>query len=342
MPVVDYEKYCAMLERAHKGKFAYPAINVSSLETANAALEGFAAAKSDGMIQISTGAAEFASGSIKNMKVGGITLAEHIHRVAEFHDINVAIHTDHCVPGKIEGFLIPLVEETERRLAEGKPPLYNSHMFDGSELPLDKNMKTSVELMKRLRKNRQILEIEAGVVGGEEDGIDNTGAPKEKLYTTPEDMLAVCEAMSQVKDAKYMFAATFGNVHGVYKPGNVKLKPDILKRGQDAVEKKYGKDARFWLVFHGGSGSTQAEIHETLEYGVVKMNVDTDCQYAFTRPIVDHVMKNYDGVLKIDGEVGSKKAYDPRTYLKPARSNMAERVKQACIDLKSDGKTMGR
>ncbi len=342
MPVVNFEKYTEMLDRAHKGKFAYPAINVSSLETANAALEGFAAAKSDGIIQISTGAAEFASGSIKNMKVGGITLADHMHRAAEFYDINVALHTDHCVPGKIDSFLMPLIEETERRVADGKPPLYNSHMFDGSELPLGENMKTAVGLMKRLQKNRQMLEIEAGVVGGEEDGIDNTGAPKEKLYTTPEDMLAVCEAMSQVKGGKYMFAATFGNVHGVYKPGNVKLRPEILKKGQDAVEKKYGKDARFWLVFHGGSGSSQAEIHETLEYGVIKMNVDTDCQYAFTRPIADHMLKNYDGVLKIDGEVGSKKHYDPRAYLKPARSSMAERVKQACIDLRSDGKTMGR
>lgn len=342
MPVVDYEKYNEMLERAHKGKYAYPAINVSNMETANAALEGFASAKSDGIIQVSTGAGEFASGSAKNMVEGAISIADHIHRVAALYDVNIALHTDHCVEGKLKTFLIPLVEETERRIAAGKPPVYNSHMFDGSELPLDENMKISVELMKRLHKNRQMLEIEAGVVGGEEDGIDNTGAPKEKLYTTPEDMLAVCEAMSHVKDARYMFAATFGNVHGVYKPGNVKLRPEILKAGQDAVTKKYGAAARFWLVFHGGSGSSQAEIHETLEYGVVKMNVDTDCQYAFTRPIVDHVMKNYEGVLKIDGEVGNKKQYDPRAYLKAGRANMAARVKQACIDLKSDGKSMGR
>jgi fructose-bisphosphate aldolase class II len=342
MPVVDYEKYCEMLDRAHRGKFAYPAINVSSLETVNAALDGFAAAKSDGIIQVSTGAAEFASGSIKNMKVGGITLAEHTHRAAEFYDVNIALHTDHCVHGKLETFMLPLVEETERRRADGKPPLYNSHMFDGSELPLDENLKTAVELMKRLHKNKQILEIEAGVVGGEEEGIDNTGAPKEKLYTTPEDMVTVYDAMSQVKGGRYMFAATFGNVHGVYKPGNVKLRPEILKKGQEAVEKKFGKQARFWLVFHGGSGSSAQEIHETLEYGVVKMNVDTDCQYAFTRPIVDHVMKNYEGVLKIEGEVGNKKQYDPRAYLKQARASMAARVKQACADLLSEGKSMGR
>jgi fructose-bisphosphate aldolase class II len=315
---------------------------VSSLETVNAALDGFAAATSDGIIQVSTGAAEFASGSIKNMKVGGITLAEHTHRAAEFYDVNIALHTDHCVHGKLETFMLPLVEETERRRADGKPPLYNSHMFDGSELPLDENLKTAVELMKRLHKNKQILEIEAGVVGGEEEGIDNTGAPKEKLYTTPEDMVTVYDAMSQVKGGRYMFAATFGNVHGVYKPGNVKLRPEILKKGQEAVEKKFGKQARFWLVFHGGSGSSAQEIHETLEYGVVKMNVDTDCQYAFTRPIVDHVMKNYEGVLKIEGEVGNKKQYDPRAYLKQARASMAARVKQACADLLSEGKSMGR
>jgi fructose-bisphosphate aldolase class II len=342
MPVVDFEKYCAMLDRSHEGHFAYPAINVSSLETANAALDGFAAANSDGIIQVSTGAAEFASGSIKNMREGSISIAEHVHRVAEHFDVNIALHTDHCVKGKLDTFMLPLVEETEKRLAEGRPPLFNSHMFDGSELPLDENLKISVELMKRLQKNNQILEIEAGVVGGEEEGVDNTGAPKEKLYTTPQDMLTVCEAMSQVKGARYMFAATFGNVHGVYKPGNVQLRPEILKKGQEAVMERYGPDARFWLVFHGGSGSTQDEIHETLEYGVVKMNVDTDCQYAFTRPVVDHVFKNYDGVLKIEGEVGNKKLYDPRSYLKQARTNMAARVTQACVDLKSDGKSMGR
>ena len=342
MPIVDFEKYCAMLDRAHKGKFAYPAINVSSIETINAALEGFAAAKSDGIMQVSSGAGEFASGSLKKIAVGAISLADHAHRVAAHYDINVALHTDHCVPDKVETFMVPLIDETERRLADGKPALYQSHMFDGSELPLDKNMDTSVALMKRMHKNRQILEVEAGVVGGEEDGIDNTGAPKEKLYTTPDDMVKVYEALSQVKGAKYMFAATFGNVHGVYKPGNVKLKPDILKDGQAAVVKKHGQQAWFWLVFHGGSGSTQQEIHATLDYGVVKMNVDTDCQYAFTRPIADHMLKNYDAVLKIDGEVGNKKQYDPRAYLKPARANMAARVKQACIDLRSDGKTMGR
>ncbi|MCB0748339.1 MAG: class II fructose-bisphosphate aldolase, partial [Ignavibacteriae bacterium] len=186
-----------------------------------------------------------------------------------------------------------------------------------------------------------ILEVEAGVVGGEEDGVDNEHAPAEKLYTTPEDMLYVYERLSEVKGARYMFAATFGNVHGVYKPGNVKLKPIILKQGQDALVAKYGEGASFDLVFHGGSGSTLAEIRETLDYGVIKMNVDTDTQYAFTRPIVEHMMKNYDGVLKVDGDVGNKKVYDPRSYLKKAETGMKERTIVAIKDLRSDGQTIG-
>jgi fructose-bisphosphate aldolase class II len=211
-------------------------------------------------------------------------------------------------------------------------------MLDASELPLAENMKLSRELLQICAKQEIILEVEAGVVGGEEDGIDNSDHPAEKLYTTPEDMLAVYEALNG--QGRYMFAATFGNVHGSYKPGAVKLRPDILKLGQEAVMAKYGRSAEFDLVFHGGSGSLLSEIRETLEYGVVKMNIDTDTQYAFTRPIVDHVMKNYDGVLKIDGEIGDKKAYDPRTYLKKAENGVTARMIQACEDLLSNGKSI--
>ncbi len=342
MPIVNRERYEELLTRAKAGKYAYPAINCVNTETINAALEGFAKAKSDGIIQFSTGAGEFASGSIKNMALGTIALAEFAHRVAAHYDVNIILHTDHCVPEKVGKFLIPLIEETERRRAAGLSNLFSSHMFDGSELPLKENMKTAVELLTRCQKSDMLLEVEAGVVGGEEDGINNENTPAEKLYTTPEDMVAVYEALSGVKGARYMFAATFGNVHGVYKPGNVKLRPEILKHGQAAVVAKHGQEAHFDLVFHGGSGSSEAEIKETLEYGVIKMNVDTDTQYAYTRPIVDYMMKNYDGVLKIDGEVGNKKIYDPRAYLKVGRANMAERVVQACKDLNSTGKSMGR
>ena len=341
MPIVDFNSYGEMIDRAKKGGFAYPAINCTSNETINAALEGFARAKSDGIIQVSTGAGVFASGSVGDMVLGAIALADFAQTMAAHYDVHIALHTDHCVPEKVDTFLIPLIEETARRRAAGRPNLFNSHMHDGSALPLGENLAQAVEIMKLCKDNEIILEVEAGVVGGEEDGVDNTDVSADKLFTTPEDMVAVHEALSPI-GGRFMFAATFGNVHGVYKPGNVKLKPSILKDGQDAVVAKHGQDAHFDLVFHGGSGSSQEEIHETLGYGVIKMNVDTDCQYTFTRPIADHIMKNYDGVLRVDGEMGDKKVYDPRGYLKKARAGMADRVVQACEDLKSVGTMMGR
>jgi fructose-bisphosphate aldolase class II len=343
MPVVDYEKYCKMLDNAKKNKFAYPAINVTSEITANACLEAFAETKSDGIIQVSTGGGEFASGvALKDAALGAISIANHIHLVADRYDINVALHTDHCQADKVDSFLKPLIEESRKRVKAGMKPLFNSHMFDGSALPLEENMKIAVDLMKKLKELGMILEVEAGVVGGEEDGVSNEDAPAEKLYTTPEDMLYVYEQLSKVDGGRYMFAATFGNVHGVYKPGNVKLKPGILKEGQDAVTAKYGEAASFDLVFHGGSCSSLEEIRETLDYGVIKMNVDTDTQYAFSRPIVEHMFKNYDGVLKIDGDVGNKKMYDPRGYLKKAEAGMKERVIQAVKDLRGEGTTLSR
>jgi fructose-bisphosphate aldolase class II len=339
MPVANYEIYCKMLERAREGHFAYPAINVTSLTTANAVLKGLAENKSDGIIQVSTGGGAFASGSaVKDMALGAISIAEHVHRVAERYPIYVALHTDHCQADKLDKLVIPLVEETEKRRAEGKPNLFNSHMFDGSALPLKENLDIAVKLIERFQKNDLILEIEAGVVGGEEDGV--VGKASDKLYTTPEDTLEVASRLNKVKGGRYLLAATFGNVHGVYKPGHVKLKPGVLKNCQDAVVKKHGEAARFFLVFHGGSGSSIEEIHEAIDYGVVKMNIDTDMQYAFTRPIADHMFRNYDGVLKVDGEVGNKKTYDPRSYLTMAETAMAKRVKLAVTELKGVGTTM--
>ena len=339
MPVADYQTYCQMLDRAREGGYAYPAINVTSLTTANAVLKGLAESRSDGIIQVSTGGGAFASGiSVKDMALGAISIAEHVHRAAERYPVYVALHTDHCQADKLDHLVIPLVEETERRRAEGRPNLFSSHMFDGSALPLAENLDIAVKLLERFRKNELILEIETGVVGGEEDGVK--GEAGAKLYTTPEDTLEVARRLNAIKGGRYLLAATFGNVHGVYKPGHVKLLPSILKDCQDAVVKKYGEEARFYLVFHGGSGSELRDIHEALDYGVVKMNVDTDTQYAFTRPIVDHMFRNYDGVLKVDGEVGNKKAYDPRVYLGLAEAGMAERVKQAAIELRAVGTTM--
>ena len=244
------------------------------------------------------------------MVLGAISIAEHVHRVAERYPIYVALHTDHCQADKLDQYVLPLVEETERRRAAGKPNLFSSHMFDGSALPLKDNLDIAVKLLERFQKNELILEIEAGVVGGEEDGVKAEASAK--LYTTPEDTLEVARRLNAIKGARYLLAATFGNVHGVYKPGAVKLKPSILRDCQEAVVKQYGEAARFYLVFHGGSGSELADIHEAIDYGVVKMNVDTDTQYAFTRAIAHHMFRHYNEVLKVDGEVGNKKAYDPR------------------------------
>ncbi len=340
MPIADYQTYCKMLDEAGQHKYAYPAINVSSIGTANAALKGFADAKSDGIVQVSTGGGAFASGvAVKDMTLGAIALAEYVHRMADQYNVCIALHTDHCMEDKLDTFVNPLIHETEKRREEGRSNLFNSHMFDGSTVDLVTNMEIAIPLLKRCHENEIILEIEVGVVGGEEDGHQAEG-PADKLYTTPEDMLYVCEQMAKVPGARYMLAATFGNVHGVYKPGQVQLKPTILRDGQAAVEEKFGKAARMDLVFHGGSGSSLDEIHEAIEYGTIKMNIDTDTQYAFTRPIVDHMMTNYEGVLKVDGDVGNKKVYDPRSYLKSAESAMAERVSQACEDLRSAGKTI--
>jgi len=341
MPVADYETYCKMLDNAKKNKFAYPAINVTSLTSANAVLKGLAESKSDGIIQVSTGGGAFASGSsVKDMALGAISIAEHVHRLAERYQIYVALHTDHCQADKLDKLVIPLVEETERRRSAGKPNLFNSHMFDGSALPLKENLDIAFKLLERFRKSELILEIEVGVVGGEEDGVK--GEAGAKLYTTPEDTIEVARRLNAITGSRYLLAATFGNVHGVYKPGHVKLKPSILKDCQEAVVKQYGEEARFYLVFHGGSGSELRDIHDAIDYGVVKMNIDTDTQYAFTRPIVDHFLKNYDGVLKVDGEVGNKKTYDPRVYLTRAEESMAERVKKAVEDLRGTATTLYR
>jgi fructose-bisphosphate aldolase, class II len=341
MPIATPESYNAMLDRAKDGKFAYPAINISSTETLNAALRGFAEAESDGIIQISTGGGEFLSGtSVKDMAIGAEALAEFAHVVAAKYSIQVALHTDHCQADKLDKLVNPLLALSEARVASGRGPLFNSHMFDGSALPLAQNLQIAGPLLARCRALGIILEVEAGVVGGEEDGVENE--LNEHLFTTPEDVAAVAEALGTGERGRYLLAATFGNVHGSYKPGAVKLRPEILHESQQHVGAMVGKTLPFDLVFHGGSGSLIEEIHETLEYGVVKMNVDTDCQYAYTRSVAGHMFANYAGVLKIDGDVGNKKVYDPRSWGKTAEIAMATRVTQACLDLRSTGTTVGR
>ncbi len=341
MPIATPEVYEDMIARAKAGQFAYPAINVTSSSTLNAALKGFADAESDGIVQVSTGGGEFLSGSaVKDMALGAQALAEFAHVVAERYSVNIALHTDHCPADKLDVFMRPLMRVSAERVSRGGNPLFQSHMFDGSAIDLEENLKISSELLDECRAAHIILEIEAGVVGGEEDGVANE--INEKLYTTKEDMLRVAEMLGTGERGTYLLAATFGNVHGVYKPGDVKLTPSILKDGQDAVAEKVGGDKPFNLVFHGGSGSLLEEIRETLDYGVVKMNVDTDTQYAFTRPVAGHLFTNYDGVLKVDGEVGNKKAYDPRAWGKVAEASMAARVVVACQDLRSEGKKIAK
>ena len=335
MPVVNYEQYCRMLDNAYNNHYAYPAFNVSNMETVSAVLAGLQEANSDGIIQVSIGGASYASGStIKDKVLGAIALANYVQLVSDSYNVNVALHTDHCKLSNVDDYLIPLIEETERRRENGLPNLFCSHMFDGSDILLSKNLEISQKLLEKCHKNGIVLEIEIGVVGGEEDGVNNEGVANEKLYSTPEDMIQAYQALEGV-GGTYMMAATFGNVHGVYKPGNVKLRPKVLRDGQQALKAQFGEDKSFKFVFHGGSGSAREEIQETLEYGVVKMNIDTDTQYAFTRPVADHVFKNYDGILKIEGNVGVKAVYDPRSYLKKAQANMARRVVEACRDLRS-------
>jgi len=337
MPIATPEIYAQMLDRAKADGFAYPSINVTSSQTLNAALEGFANAESDGIIQVSTGGAEYLSGqAVKNMVTGAVALAHFARSVAVKYPVNIALHTDHCPENKLDAYMRPLVALSQERVARGEEPLFQSHMWDGSAVPLAENLAIASELLDECARARVIMEMEIGVVGGEEDGV--VGEINEKLYSTVDDALAVAEVLGLGERGRYILAATFGNVHGVYKPGHVTLRPSVLNDIQEAVGAKYGKDKPFDLVFHGGSGSALTEIREAISYGVVKMNVDTDTQYAFTRPVAGHMFTHYDGVLKIDGEVGEKKAYDPRSYGKAGEAGMAARVVEACEDLMSAGK----
>ena len=335
MPIATPEIYAQMLDRAKQHGFAYPAINVTSTQTLNAAMRGFASAESDGIVQISTGGAEYLSGSVKDMVTGASALAEFARTVAARLPVQIALHTDHCPKDKLDGYMRPLVKISAERVARGEDPLFQSHMWDGSAVPLPENLDIAADLLDQCAKAHIIMEMEIGVVGGEEDGI--VGEMNEKLYTTPEDALAVAEKLGLGERGRYILAATFGNVHGVYKPGHVKLRPPVLKEIQDAVAAKYGKEKPFDLVFHGGSGSALEEIREAIGYGVVKMNVDTDTQYAFTRPVAGFMLTKYDGVLKVDGDVGRKKDYDPRAWGKAGEQGMADRVVRACEDLLSAG-----
>ena len=339
MGIATREVYDEMLDRAKANKFAYPAINVTSSQTLTAALRGFAEAESDGIIQISVGGAEYASGStIKDRVAGSLGLAAYAREVAKNYPVTIALHTDHCAKQNIDSWIRPIMELSAKEVAAGREPFFQSHMWDGSAVPLDENLEIAKELLALSQKSNTILEIEIGVVGGEEDGV--VGEINEKLYTTAEDGLKTVEALGLGENGRYLTALTFGNVHGVYKPGHVKLRPELLGEIQAEVGAKVGKESPFDLVMHGGSGSSAEEIATAVRNGVIKMNVDTDTQYAFTRPVVDHMFRNYDGVLKVDQEVGNKKMYDPRSWGKLAEAGMAARVVEAAERLGSAGKRM--
>jgi fructose-bisphosphate aldolase class II len=330
------EQYAEMIDRAKARGFSYPAVNVTSTQTLNAALRGFTEADSDGIVQISIGGAEYFSGaSIDDAATGAVAFAEVAHVLAANHPGLVGLHTDHCPPGRVENFLRPLVAASQRRVANGGEPLFQSHMWDGSSLPLEENLRLAAELLEECRRARIVLELEIGVVGGEEDGI--AGAMDDRLYSTAGDALRVADALGLGERGRFLLAATFGNVHGIHQPGNVVLRPRVLREIQDAVGARHGRDHPFHLVFHGGSGSSPADIREAIGYGVVKMNIDTDAQYAFTRPIADHMFTRYDGVLRVEGGTGDKAAYDPRSWGRAAEASMANRVVEACRDLGSAG-----
>lgn len=342
MPVATPDQYADMLDRAKAGGFAYPAINVSSSQTINAVLQGLTEAGSDGILQVTTGGADYFAGhTVKGRATGALAFAKYVTEVAKNYPITVALHTDHCPKDALPGFVLPLIEASEAEVKAGRNPIFHSHMWDGSAVPLDENIEIAKDLLPRMKNINAILEIEVGVVGGEEDGVQHEGS-NDALYTTVADVTKAVEALGLGENGRYISALTFGNVHGVYKPGGVKLRPELLGEIQEGIAAHFGTGPKpLDLVFHGGSGSTDEEIALAVQNGVVKMNIDTDTQYAFTRSVAGFMLANYEGVLKLDGEVGNKKQYDPRAWGKVAESAMAQRVVAATQQLGSAGESLG-
>ncbi|UCR89004.1 class II fructose-bisphosphate aldolase [Mycetocola spongiae] len=340
MPIATPEQYAQMLDTAKAKTFAFPAINVSSSQTIHAVLQGLTEAGSDGIIQVTTGGADYFAGhTVKNRASGALAFARFVHSIADNYPITVALHTDHCPKNALDDFVYPLIAASEEEVKAGRNPIFQSHMWDGSAVPLGENLEIAQKIIKMTKNINAILEVEIGVVGGEEDGVSHD--INEHLYTTLEDAIQTVDALGLGEQGRYMAALTFGNVHGIYKPGNVKLQPSLLKEIQDGLAAKYGTAAKpLDLVFHGGSGSTDAEITEAVQNGVIKMNIDTDTQYAFSRSVADSVLRNYDGFLKVDGEVGNKKVYDPRAWGKTAENAMAARVVEATRQLGSYGQSL--
>ena len=323
-------RYALMLDGAAAGGYAFPAINVTSSQTLNAAMRGFAEAGSDGIVQITVGGARYLGG---DALAGARALAALGHELADRYDVAIALHTDHCPPEHVDDFLRPLLAASRERVAGGEGPLFHSHMFDGSTLSLDDNLRISAELLDQCRELDVVLEMECGVVGGEEDGIGGEGSDRERLYTTPQDLLRVAEALGTGERGRYLLAATFGNVHGLTVEGQVELRPEILADAQRALAAAH-PGARFDYVFHGSSGSSPGELRAAVANGVVKVNLDSEAQHAFTRGAAEHLFAHYEG--------GGKEAYDPRGWGAAAEAGMAARVATACEQLGSAGRSITR
>jgi fructose-bisphosphate aldolase class II len=328
-----------MLDSAAAERYAFPAINITSSQTLTAAMRGFAEARSDGIVQVTVGGARYLSGTADDGLTGARAFAALGRELAARYPVAVALHTDHCPPEYVDSFLRPLLAASSERVGHGEAPLFHSHMFDGSTLPLDENLRLSRELLDRCRELDMVLEVECGVVGGEEDGVAGDDADHDRLYTTPEDLLQVADALGTGTRGRYLLAATFGNVHGVYAPGHVKLRPEILADGQRALERTHA-GARFQYVFHGSSGSSPDELRAALDNGVVKVNLDSETQFAFTHAAAEHMLSHRDGVLAPEPALGDKRAYDPRSWGAQAEAAMAERVAQACEQLGSAGRSI--
>ena len=328
---------------AKEKKFALPAANVIGSSSINGVLETAKQLNAPVIIQFSNGGAQFNAGkglSNENEKAavaGAVAGAKHVHLLSEAYGIPVILHTDHCAK-KLLPWIDGLLDASEKHFAETGKPLYSSHMIDLSEEPIKENIEICKKYLARMSKMGMTLEIELGITGGEEDGVDNTGVDSSKLYTQPEEVAYAYEELKKVSD-KFTIAAAFGNVHGVYKPGNVKLTPKILKNSQEYVQKKFNTGVNpVDFVFHGGSGSTLEEIREAIDYGVIKMNIDTDLQYGFTVGIRDYMAK-YSSYLQSQignpegDDVPNKKYYDPRKWIREGELTFISRLKQAFEDL---------
>jgi fructose-bisphosphate aldolase class II len=341
--VITGKQVQEVFQLAKDKKFALPAVNVIGSSSINGVLETAASLNAPVIVQFSNGGAQFNAGkglSNENQQAaiaGAVAGAKHVHQLAKVYGAVVILHTDHAAK-KLLPWIDGLLDASEKHFAETGKSLFSSHMIDLSEEPLEENISICKEYLKRMSKMDMTLEIELGVTGGEEDGVDNTDIDSSKLYTQPEEVAYAFEELSQVSD-QFTVAAAFGNVHGVYKPGNVKLTPKILKNSQEFVSEKYGVEHNnIDFVFHGGSGSTVAEIKEAIGYGVIKMNIDTDMQYAFMSGVRDYVQSKSDYLQQQIGnpegdDVPNKKFYDPRVWLREGEKSFIDRLKQAFEDL---------